>query len=725
MRAADAGLLRICAVLKYPWYWASIYLKKHSPADFPGRRLSISTGALPHYLHSTTHHPLLLVYHWLRGALQRLVPVGAAVSHALGALTAVVGIGDGGDVSEPLATGGALESGFVAGGARDWRRTVYDCFSTLDLTHSVSAQLGGATCARGVGSNAVIFGACRLLGLFLGDATCARGVGSNTVIFGTCRLLGLFFGPTRCRRSSAALPALGLWDLTPNPSAHVGCSGSSESTSRVAGLCGSERIRSSALLHRSRSERLLDASERGRMFHRRHISHALASPGPIARSLLPESPVSFRSTADSPIHEISNEIMAPMTMFQPHFKSGVRLWACWCTVIEVDSNRLQIRSPHWTRVNVFKSESQHRRLTSLASTGFKSLTLEPAAAASLKSYRAKSSPTQAFRPPFTSTIQFDLNQTPDDVVNPDSSSEPRIRIPRSVSPAPRTQPGLMLAPFQIAQIGRRGDTPNSICAGRRDQAAHRARKARATSPTPALRTSASSLVPRLERRFELGVGCEGGVRGRARASSVPPTPPPAPLPSVRLSLVPRLERRFELGVGCEGGVRAMLGIRLPPPPSLRPVATALVPRPSSRAPIRAWSRLARQRASTNERRATESPTPALATSQACPSSLVPRPSPRFESSPAAAHRIAAEAGNRDEARSEATGVRAPNAQRPAHPCPPYVPQRTSGLPRPDSRSESAGNAACEHEHERAASRPPLPALRTPLRRPCPPYVAPR
>ncbi|KAJ7076188.1 hypothetical protein B0H15DRAFT_805752 [Mycena belliarum] len=46
----------------------------------------------------------------------------------------------------------------------------------------------------------------------------------------------------------------------------------------------------------------------------------------------------------------------------------------------------------------------------------------------------------------------------------------------------------------------------------------------------------SSLVPRLERRFELGVCCEGGVRGRARL-------PPPPLPFRRSR--PRPSSRFE------------------------------------------------------------------------------------------------------------------------------------------------------------------------------------
>ncbi|KAJ7076184.1 hypothetical protein B0H15DRAFT_955863 [Mycena belliarum] len=332
-----------------------------SPPDFLGRRLSISTGALPHYLHSITHHPLLLVYHWLRGALQRLVPVGAAVSHALGALTAVVGIGDGGDVSEPLATGaGALESGFVAGGARDWRRTVYDCFSTLDLTYLVSAQLGGAPCARGVGSSAGSIGACRLP--------------------------GLLFGPTQCWRSSAALPTLGLWDLTPGLSAHVGCSGSSSAA--LSALGSDTGPPSPALSFRSNHPlahtsppslpppkapaELRDSPAPSAYAHRHHRTDLAASGSLVhtsaavcstagtfrilRRLLEPSSPASFRSTAASPmpsIQEISNEIMAPMTM--THFKSGVRLWACWCTVIEVDSNRLHIRSLHWTRVNVTSS----------------------------------------------------------------------------------------------------------------------------------------------------------------------------------------------------------------------------------------------------------------------------------------------------------------------------------------------------------------------------------
>ncbi|KAJ7076160.1 hypothetical protein B0H15DRAFT_805738 [Mycena belliarum] len=187
--------------------------------------------------------------------------------------------------------------------------------------------------------------------------------------------------------SSAALPALGLWDLTPGPSAHFGCSGSSSAALPALGLWDLTPNPSAHVGCSGSSERLLDASERGRMFHRRHISHALASPGPIARSLLPESPVSFRSTADSPIHEISNEIMAPMTM-RPLVSTPLQIWGATLGLL-VHCYRSEVRIGREST-----SESQHRRLTSLASTG------------------AKSSPTQAFRPPFTSTIQFDLNQTP-------------------------------------------------------------------------------------------------------------------------------------------------------------------------------------------------------------------------------------------------------------------------------------------------------------------------
>ncbi|KAJ7095678.1 hypothetical protein B0H15DRAFT_946253 [Mycena belliarum] len=71
---------------------------------------------------SLNHPPpsLASLHHWLRGAPQRLCHVGAAASHALGALTAVVGIGVGGDVSEPLNMAGALDAGISAGAPRDW-----------------------------------------------------------------------------------------------------------------------------------------------------------------------------------------------------------------------------------------------------------------------------------------------------------------------------------------------------------------------------------------------------------------------------------------------------------------------------------------------------------------------------------------------------------------------------------------------------------------------------
>ncbi|KAJ7076159.1 hypothetical protein B0H15DRAFT_805737 [Mycena belliarum] len=179
---------------------------------------------------------------------------------------------------------------------------------------------------------------------------------------------------------------------------------------------------------------------------------------------------------------------------------------------------------------------------------------------------------------YTSVVEQPYNT--DDVVNPDSSSEPRIRIPRSVSPAPRTQPGLMLAPFQIAQIGRRGDTPNSICAGRRDQAAHRARKARATSPTPALRTShrsrprPSSLVSSAGSSSESAgnAACEHErTNGGPRSLPPPPSHRSRPRPS---SLVSSAGSSSESAgnAACEhertnGGPRS-----LPPPPSHRTAA---------------------------------------------------------------------------------------------------------------------------------------------------------
>ncbi|KAJ7076189.1 hypothetical protein B0H15DRAFT_805753 [Mycena belliarum] len=307
-REFNVGLLRICAVLQYPWYWG-----RYGPSDAPATgatAMNISRPQLPLKIGALieTWRALWPMTReetgWIQGFCgdlasmgysgpQRLVPVGAAVSHALGALTAVVGIGDGGDVSEPLATGGALESGFVAGGARDWRRTVYDCFS------------------------------------------------------------------------SAALPALGVWDPAPGASAHVAFPGSS--TRRIAGLSGSERICPSASPHRPRSERLLGAYERG------------------PHSLPPESPALFRSTADSPmssIYEISNEIMAPMTM-RPLVSDPLQIWSATLGLL--------VHYYRWLQLNPSLRRSNLR--PPLALFDFNSVT--------------------AFRPPFTSTILFDLNQTPD------------------------------------------------------------------------------------------------------------------------------------------------------------------------------------------------------------------------------------------------------------------------------------------------------------------------
>ncbi|KAJ7076183.1 hypothetical protein B0H15DRAFT_955862 [Mycena belliarum] len=101
-------------------------------------------------------------------------------------------------------------------------------------------------------------------------------------------------------------------------------------------------------------------------------------------------------------------------------------------------------------------------------------------------------------------------------------------------------------------------------------------------------------------------------------------------------------------------VRARLGPRLPPPPSLRPTAAGLVPRPSS---------LVSSAGSSSESDA----------KAACEDEHVSRPRPR----------------------------------------PPYVPQRISGLPRPNSSPESAAKASTE----RAASRPRPPYVASPRIRP--------
>ncbi|KAJ7076146.1 hypothetical protein B0H15DRAFT_955821 [Mycena belliarum] len=669
---------------------------------------------------------------------------------------------------------------------------VYDALSTLDLTYLVSAQLGGAPCARGVGSN-------------------ARSIGA-------CRLPGLLFGPTRCWRSSAALPALGLWDLTPGPSAHVGCSGSSLGSDPLGVSATRRRYLCSALilglrLLRSRSaqitlslapaahslpppkalpelrdsatpsayayrHRCSDVAASSSLAHRSAavcstagmfrmlwrlpdpsvwlIHHPLLISPPFqARSLLPESPVSFRSTADSPmssIYEISNEIIAPMTMFQPHFKSGVRLWLAGAplsrsTLIDFTS---EVRIGRESTLQQGSSLRRSNLRPPLASLGFNSVT--------------------------------------DDVVNPDSSSKPRRAAhpyPRSVgtrkyalcaSPVPnrtdraaRRHPELARrAPSSRSEARRRcvhatasvadarDPRPLLVNLVRRSESAHRApltashriaatkrRIVRARLGPP---PSASSLVPRLERRFELGVGCEGGVRGRARASSVPPTPPPAPLPSVRLSLVPRLERRFELGVGCEGGVRAMLGIRLPPPPSLRP------PRPSSLvssadSSLESASEAACEHERTNGGPRSLPPPPSLRPLVPRPSSLVPHPaSSRLATPPSGlgtrdsgrgpplirveveprcrASQQKPEIGTRPDPRRLACEHRTrsvPPAPLPSHRSAADIGPPSSLVSSADSSSESAAKASTE----RAASRPrPCPSYVAPLRRPCPPYVAP-
>ncbi|KAJ7081346.1 hypothetical protein B0H15DRAFT_953060 [Mycena belliarum] len=100
MRAADVGLLRICA---YPQYWG-----RYSPRAAP-----------------------------------RLYHAGAAVSHTLGALAAIVGIGVGGDVFEPLGMGSAIESGFLAGGPWDWLLIDGHDAPRSRLSHLTTRSLGG------------------------------------------------------------------------------------------------------------------------------------------------------------------------------------------------------------------------------------------------------------------------------------------------------------------------------------------------------------------------------------------------------------------------------------------------------------------------------------------------------------------------------------------------------------------------------------------------------
>ncbi|KAJ7081337.1 hypothetical protein B0H15DRAFT_953051 [Mycena belliarum] len=146
MRAADVGLLRICA---YPQYWgryspraAPVY--GYSGPQIPGSPLIYKywrTSPLPSLNHRPPTRPPL--HHWSRGAPQRLYHTGAAVSHALGALTAVVGIGVGGDVFEPLGMGSAIESGFLAGGPWDWLLIDGHDAPRPRLSHLTTCSLGG------------------------------------------------------------------------------------------------------------------------------------------------------------------------------------------------------------------------------------------------------------------------------------------------------------------------------------------------------------------------------------------------------------------------------------------------------------------------------------------------------------------------------------------------------------------------------------------------------
>ncbi|KAJ7100052.1 hypothetical protein B0H15DRAFT_506542 [Mycena belliarum] len=82
---------------------------------------SIRAGATPPFLQSAAHLPLRLPhYHWGSAALRRLCRIFTTLSHALGALTAVVGIAVSGDVAEPLGLDDAPESGFLPVAHRDW-----------------------------------------------------------------------------------------------------------------------------------------------------------------------------------------------------------------------------------------------------------------------------------------------------------------------------------------------------------------------------------------------------------------------------------------------------------------------------------------------------------------------------------------------------------------------------------------------------------------------------
>ncbi|KAJ7082727.1 hypothetical protein B0H15DRAFT_952427 [Mycena belliarum] len=133
MRAADAGLLRIC---DYPRYCA-----RYGPRAAPvlgANAMNRSRPPPPPKIWAFVAPRRSICPMWLRSAPQRLGHVGSAVSHALGALSAAVGIGLSGDVSEPLDMGGALESGSLAGGPRDWTLIASDAFC-----HLTSCPFGG------------------------------------------------------------------------------------------------------------------------------------------------------------------------------------------------------------------------------------------------------------------------------------------------------------------------------------------------------------------------------------------------------------------------------------------------------------------------------------------------------------------------------------------------------------------------------------------------------
>ncbi|KAJ7076178.1 hypothetical protein B0H15DRAFT_1006326 [Mycena belliarum] len=513
-------------------------------------------------------------------------------------------------------------------------------------THSVLAQLGGATRARAVGFDAGTVGACRLLGFLSAQLTgtaCARNLRCMSHVLRLLRSHAAQITDIVSPLAPAAHslpPAKALPELrdsaAPSAYAHRHCcidlAASGSLTHPSAAVCSTAGI--FRMLWR-----LPDPSVR-------LIHHPLLISPPFqARSLLPESPVSFRSTADSPIHEISNEIMAPMTM-RPLVSTPLQIWGATLGLL-VHCYRSEVRIGREST-----SESQHRRLTSLASTG------------------AKSSPTQAFRPPFTSTIQFDLNQTPafvltatirfksslkrpfdltawfdfkfkgfiyrtfelqapldltsnesmisvyldlspnlksgltlhkliDDVVNPDSSSEPRIRIPRSIGQrgtryvrpveplggaAPlrscdgvcsrsagavatkrrivraRLGPRLPPPPFHrsrprpsslVSSAGSSSESAgNAACEHERTNGGPRS-----LPPPPSHRTAADIGPP--SSQFEPGVGC----KGEHRASSVPPTP------SHRTAAdIGPPSSQFEPGVGCKGEHRAS---SVPPTPSHR------------------------------------------------------------------------------------------------------------------------------------------------------------